>query len=464
MTLKLVITTFGINWMQTLKKQFPKFLLMALVLHLGPIFDAQAQGPSFIRDAEIENTIRLFAAPLFRTVSLEPSDVKIYLIRDSALNAFVAGGQKMFINTGLLIRSSNAGQIIGVIAHETGHIAGGHLSRIGDVIARSTVTSIVGLLLGGAAIAATGRSDIGTALILGGQQIGARNFVAFSQTQESAADQAALTMLDRTGQSAKGLAEFLKTIESEELYSASQQNSYFRTHPLTRDRMQAVQAHLKRSPYTDTPTPQKIVVLYKRMKAKLNGFLLPITQALQLYPASDKSLEARYGRAIALYRRPELNSALKLINRLIAEYPRDPYFHEMKGQMLFENARPRKALKPYQTALLYLPQSALIHAQVARVQLELNDPSVIDSAIKHLRAALQIEKDSAFVWRQLGIAYGRKGNIAQSSLALAEEALLKGDSNAARFHAGRAEKLLPHGSRGWLEAQDILQELKRRKK
>jgi predicted Zn-dependent protease len=451
--------------MHKLKIRVPNtfLILAALVLGIVPYTQAQA-GPSFIRDAEIENTIRELSAPLFRAVGLEPSDVKIYLIRDSSLNAFVAGGQKMFINTGLLMRSTKASQIIGVIAHETGHISGGHLSRIGDVIARSRITSIVGLLLGGAAIAATGRSDVGTALILGGQQIGERGFIAFSQTQESSADQAALTILDRTGQTAKGLVEFLKVLQSEELYSASQQNGYFRTHPLTRDRMKAVEEHLKRSPYTDTPTPQKIVTAYKRMKAKLQGFILPIHQALRFFPASDKSLEARYGRAIALYRRPELENAVKIMDGLIVEHPRDPYFHELKGQMYFENARPRDALKSYQTALSYLPQSALIHSQVARIQIELNDPRMIDSAIKHLRAALQVENDSAFVWRQLGIAYGRKGNIAQSSLALGEEALLKGDHNAARFHAGRAEKLLPHGSRGWLQARDMLQELSRRKK
>jgi predicted Zn-dependent protease len=451
--------------MYKLKTRVPNIFLILVTLFFGIIPYAQAQGgPTFIRDAEIENTIREFSAPIFQSAGLEPTDVKIFLIRDSSLNAFVAGGQKIFINTGLLMRSSNASQIIGVIAHETGHISGGHLSRIGDVIARSTITSIVGLLLGGAVIAATGSADVGTALILGGQQIGERGFIAFSQTQESAADQAALTMLDRTEQSSKGLVEFLKIIESEELYSASEQSGYYRTHPLTRDRMNAVKNHLKRSPYANKPTSPKVTAAYNRMKAKLQGFILPISQALQLFPASDKSLEARYGRAIALYRRPELDNAVKLIDGLIAEHPHDPYFHELKGQMYFENARPKEALKSYKTALLYLPQSALIHSQVARIQIELNDPHTIDSAIKHLRAALQVERDSAFAWRQLGIAYGRKGNIAQSSLALGEEALLRGDNNAASFHAGRAVKLLPHGSRGWLQAQDILQELSRRKK
>jgi predicted Zn-dependent protease len=435
------------------------FIVLAVLFGLSP----QARAQSFIRDAEIENTIRIFSEPLFHIVGLAPKDVRIFLINDNTLNAFVTDGQKIFINTGLLMNSKNAGQIIGVIAHETGHISGGHLSRTSDVIARSAVTSILGLVLGGAAIAATGRSDVGTAVVLGSQHIGQRSFLSFTQTQESAADQAALTMLERTGQSAKGLYEFLKVIEAQDLLISSRQDAYFRTHPLTRDRLEAIQDHLKRSRYTDTPIPKNIVTLYKRMRAKLQGFLAPISQALRMFPASDTRVEVRYGRAIALYRRPDLKNALNLMNGLIAEFPRDPYFHEMKGQMLFENARPHEALKSYQSALSILPESALIHTQIARIQLELNDPQLINSAVTHLRAALKVEHDSAFVWRQLGIAYGRQGNIAQSSLALGEEALLKGDDNAARFHAGRAERLLPHGSRGWLQAQDMLQELRRRK-
>ena len=449
-----------------LKNRFTAILLIISVLALGlPSYArAQGQGISFIRDAEIENTIRIFSAPLFRSVGLEPEDVKIFLINDNSLNAFVTDGQKLFVHTGLLMRSENAGQVIGVIAHEAGHISGGHLSRTGDVIARSALTSILGLLLGGAAIAATGRSDVGTAILLGSQHLGQRNFIAYTQTQESAADQAAVAMLDRTGQSALGFAEFFEILKKEEYLTSSRQDSYFRTHPLTQDRLDNIQTHLKQSPYTNSPTPLTITALHRRMKAKLQGFLAPISQALRLYPASDNSLEARYGRAIALYRRPELPSALKLMDGLIAEHPRDPYFHEMKGQMLFENARPKESLQAYLNALAILPTSALMQIQVARIQLEMNNPDLVKSAIKHLRSALHIDRNSGFAWRQLGIAYGRIGNIAQSSLALGEEALLKGDINAARFHAGRAEKLLPHGSRGWLQAQDMLQEINRRKK
>ncbi|MEQ8194569.1 MAG: tetratricopeptide repeat protein, partial [Rhodospirillales bacterium] len=227
---------------------------------------------------------------------------------------------------------------------------------------------------------------------------------------------------------------------------------------------ESIGAHLGRSKFTKAQTPERLEEMYRRMKAKLVGFMTSITHTLRMYPETDTSIPSRYARAIAYYRRPELDKALKLMDGLIAEHPQDPYFHEMKGQMLFENARPPEALAAYKKALEFLPRSPLILTQVARIQLEINKPEMTEAAIVHLQNALRIERTSPFIWRQLGIAYGRLGNIAQSSLALAEEALLKGDDGAARFHAGRAEKLLKHGTPGWLQAQDIMQELARRKK
>jgi predicted Zn-dependent protease len=450
----------------TYKKRFFCFFLALSVLLLGaaPRAQAQEERMSFIRDAEIESTIRTLSAPLFEAVGLEPSAVEIYLVNDNSLNAFVANGQKLFINTGLLMRSENANQVIGVVAHETGHISGGHISRTHDVIARSMATSLLAMLLGGAAIAAGASPDVGTALLLGGQHLSERTFLSYSRTQESSADQAAMTILDKTNQSAKGYLEFLKIIEGQELLVSARQDPYVRTHPVTSDRIEAIGAHIAKSPFSKSKTPEEIETLHRRMKAKLIGFMSSIPHTLRLYPETDNSVESRYARAIAYYRRPDLDKALALMDGLIAEHPQDPYFHEMKGQMLFENARQPAALEAYQKALALSPLSPLIMTQVARIQLEMNNPEMTKAAIVHLKNALQVERTSPFIWRQLGIAYGRLGNIAQSSLALAEEGLLIGDDGAARFHAGRAEKLLKHGSPGWLQAQDIIQELSRRKK
>ena len=424
--------------------------------------EAGAQRLSFIRDAEIENTIRTYAAPLFQAAGLEPSDVRIYLVNDRSLNAFVAGGQRLFINTGLIMRSKHAGQVIGVIAHETGHIAGGHLSRPQAAMANSTAQSILALVLGAAAAIGTGRSDVGGAIIAGGQSMGMRSFLQYSRTQESAADQAALRFLDATGQSSRGLLEFMELLGAQDLLSADRQDPYLRTHPLSRERVDAVQAHLSRSPNRDKAQPARIQELHRRMLAKLYAFLEPVPRTLRRYADSDTGLAARYARAIAYYRKPDLGKALPLIDGLIAERPEDPYFHELKGQMLFENGRAAEALKPYETAVRLLPRSPLLRRGLAQVQLELGDPALIEPAIRNLRAAVQRDAEAPFTWRQLAIAYGRRGDMGMSAVALAEEALLKGDARQARYHAGKAGKLLPRGSIGWLQAQDILQAAKKK--
>jgi len=421
--------------------------------------DAGAQRLSFIRDAEIENTIRTYAAPLFQAAGLEPSDVRIYLVDDRSLNAFVAGGQRLFINTGLIMRSKHAGQVIGVIAHETGHIAGGHLSRLHAAIANSTAQSILALVIGAAAVIGTGRG----ADVAGGQSMGLRSFLHYNRTQESAADQAALRYLDATGQSSRGLLEFMEVLDGQELLSADRQDPYLRTHPLSRERIDAVQAHLSRSPNRDKAQPARIQELHRRMLAKLYAFLEPFRRTLRRYPESDTGVDARYARAVAYYRKPDLGKALPLVDGLIAERPEDPYFHELKGQMLFENGRAAEAQKPYETAVRLLPRSPLLRRGLAQVQLELGDPALLEPAIRNLRAALQQDADAPFTWRQLAIAYGRRGNMGMSAVALAEEALLQGHARQARYHAGKAEKLLPRGSIGWLQAQDILQAAKEKK-
>lgn len=418
--------------------------------------DAVGKGVSFIRDAEIENTIRAFAAPLFTAAGLDPSAIRIFLINDKSLNAFVAGGQKLFINTGLLMRTENPGQVIGVIAHETGHIVGGHLSRTQAELENATARNILSYILGGAAAIATGRGDIGQAIILGGQQVGQRLLLKYSRTQEAAADQSALRLIEASGMSARGLLEFLDILGDQELLSVERQDPYVRTHPLSRERISQLRDHLSRSPYTDRPFSADFVERHRRMRAKLHAFMEPVPVTLRRYPEDDTSLEARYARAIAYFRRPDLSRALPLIDGLIAERPQDPFFLELKGQMLFENGRPAEALGFYRKAVELMPNSALLRRELARVQLETDDPSLLEPAIANLRATLYLDFDSPFTWRQLAIAYGRQGRMGLSALAMAEEAMLNGNRPDAVRYAERAEKLLPQGSSGWLQAQDIL--------
>ncbi|MBL6929468.1 MAG: M48 family metallopeptidase [Rhodospirillales bacterium] len=432
----------------------------AVILHAG---DTAAKKRTFIRDSETENTIRAFAAPVFQTAGLDPAAVQVYLVNDPALNAFVAGGQKLFINTGLLMRSESPGQVIGVIAHETGHIAGGHLSRTHDAISKSSAQQIVAMVLGAAAAIGTRRGDVGAAIMAGGQHAAMGTFLLYSRTQEASADAAAMKYLDATGQSSKGMLDFLGKLADQELLSARHQDPYLRTHPLTRERIRTIANHVSKSPFSNTPAPPAFNEMYARMRAKLLAFLEPTSRTLRRFKETDTSLSARYARAIAYYRKSDLTHALPIIDGLIAERPNDPYFHEFKGQMLFENGRMQDALAPSEDAARMAPHSPLIRLQLARIQLEMNDPALLEKAIVNLRAAQQYEPRTPSIWRNLAIAYGRNGDMGQSALAMAEEAFLRGKKPEARHHATRAIKILPAGSAGALKADDILSATKDKK-
>ena len=275
---------------------FATICLIAAVLVIGA-GTANAEGVSLIRDAEIENTIRQFSAPVFRAAKLKVSAVKIHLVKDNSLNAFVAGGQRLFINTGLITQATSAGQIIGVIAHETGHISGGHLARLHDILEKSTATTILSMILGGAAIIG-GRGDVGGVIIAAGQGLTMQSFLHYSRTQESAADQAAMKFLDVTGQSAKGFLSFMNILGEQELLVTERQDPYVRTHPLTRDRVAAIANHVANSPHSNKPVSAELEVMYRRARAKLIGFFNPIGHTLRFFKSSDNSLEARYARAL----------------------------------------------------------------------------------------------------------------------------------------------------------------------
>lgn len=421
---------------------------------------AAARTLNFIRDTEIENTIRVFATPVFQAAGLDPSAINVYIVNDPAINAFVAGGQKIFVNTGLLMRSEKPGQIIGVLAHETGHIAHGDLARMQDVLSKSSAEQILAMVLGAAAGIASGRGDLGAAVAAGGARASQENLFQYSRSQEAAADAAAMRFLDATGESSRGLLEFLKAMADQELLSARYQDPYLRTHPLTSERIKALEDHVAASPFANASYPTEYKEMNDRMRAKLLAFIEPPARTLRRFPETDTNLAARYARAVAYYRIPDLDKALPAIDALIAERPKDPYFHELKGQMLFENARPREAIGPYETAIRLLPEAPMLRFDLARIQIELEDPSLLDSAITHLRAAQAKEPTSPAIWRYLAIAYGRKDDMGQSTLALAEEAYFRGRLREAREFATRAEKLLPVGSPGALLAADILQATK----
>lgn len=432
------------------------FLLVTVLIALWSApADAQQAKRQFIRDAEVENTIRDFCTPIFQAAGLDPQAVRILLLNDSTLNAYVAGGQNIFIHTGLIMRSENPGQLIGVIAHESGHIVGGHLIRLNDAVATASTEAILAMLLGAAAGAVSGNGQAGAGVMMGGQEMAMRNLLAFSRSQEQQADQMAMRFLDNTHWSARGLLEFFNILGDQELLVSSRQDPYVRTHPLTRDRVAFVREHVEKSPYSDRPWPADWVERHRRIKVKLQAFLDPPSKTLMRFKEDDPSLEARYARSIAYYRKPDLDSALRLIDGLLAERPQDPYFWELKGQMLFENGHARDAVEPYRKAVEYLPVSALLRIGLGQAEIESDDPALLSDAAANLTIAVRLEPEDAFGWQQLAIAFGRDGNEGMASYALAEYFLLAGKLPEANYHANKAEQALGHKGPIWLRLQDI---------
>ena len=437
----------------------------AMVIALAIIFPefATAQGtrqPRLIRDGETEHIIRTMASPLFSAAGLDPASVQIILVEDNTLNAFVSGGMNIFIHTGLITESESPEALIGVIAHETGHIQGGHLVRTRDAVNKANTIATITTILGTAAAIGSGRSDVATASMLGGQGIATRNLLKFSRTQESAADYAALRLLDATSTTATGLENFLEKLKGQDLVSPRFQDPYMLTHPLTTERISAIKEHINTSPNSNAKVSPQTKDNYDRMVAKLFGYIHPFNQVLQRYPESDKSIPARYARAIAHYRKANIDNVVSLMNGLIKEAPANPYFYEMRGQALFENARALDALPDYKKAYELAPHDALLALGLARVELELDDPELLEDAIKHFRASLAIEPESAFSWRQLGIAFGRAGNMAMSSLALAEEALRRNNLPDAERLASKAADGLEKGSADYIRALDVIEATK----
>jgi predicted Zn-dependent protease len=421
----------------------------------APAAVAQGRKISLIRDAEIEATLQLFLTPLLEASGLGAGSVRIYIVNDEQLNAFVAGGQNLFLNTGLLMRTENPSQLVGVMAHEVGHIAGGHLTRVNTPQTKATAEAILGAVLG-AATAAVGAPGLGTAIIAGGAQVAQQGLMRFSRGQEQAADQAGVTYLNRAGLSARGLAQFFHVLENQNVLVVSGANPWLMSHPLTRDRVTFVENWVADHP--DPPLPAEWVDAHHRMVVKLKAFLNDPRETLRTYK-NDDSLYGRYARAIAEYRVPDLPQALKDIDGLIKEHPDDPYFYELKGQMLFENGRVQDAVAPYREAVRLAPDSALLRIGLAQALIEANAPAGIHEAVQQLQDARQREPDNAAAWRLLGIAQGRDGQQGLSDLAFAEYALRIGKRSDARLYANRAKGKIAASDPAWLRLQDILREL-----
>jgi len=415
----------------------------------------EGQGAaSAIRDTEIENDIKTLATPVWRAAGLDPGSMGIYLISDDQLNSFVAGGQAIFMNTGLIERAENPNQLIGVIAHETGHITGGHIISTKEAMRNASIQSIIAMVLAaGAAVA--GRSG---APLLAAPSVGERAFLRFSIAQESTADHAALNFLDRACLSSRGLLKFFEILQSTELLAGDRQDQWARTHPLTAQRIEYLRDHVAHARCSDAPERPGSVELLRRIKAKLHAFLDPPATTLAGYPLSDSSELARYARAIAYYRVPDLQKALPAIDGLIRDFPNNPYYRELRGQMLFENGRVREALRPYEDAVRLAPSAALLRIALSQAYIEAGDPALNKRAIAYLNDASREEGRDSQVWHFLAVAYGRDNQMGMAALSLAEEALANGKKKDAMQQATRAKQLLARNPTAYARAEDIHRE------
>ena len=437
--------------------------VVAAALIFGHVASAHEGGggnaATLLRDTEIEGDIRAMMTPVWKVAGLDPDAVHVYLVADDSINSFVAGGQNIFMNSGLVLRAKTPNQLIGVLSHETGHIAGGHLYKGAEAMHNASIEEILAMVAGVAATVA-GRGSGGGAAMLGAAGVGQRAFLQFSVTQEATADHAALNFLDATHQSARGLLQFFEVLQSEELLTGIHEDPYLMDHPLTQERIDYVRDHVERSPYSNVPDPPAYVAMLDRIKAKLAAFTEPPSTTLAKYSEQDRSVLARYARAIAHYRIPDLDKALPEVDGLIRDYPSDPYFRELKGQMLFENGHIKEAVQPYEQAVRLDPAAPLLRIGLAQVYIEDNDPAENKRAIAYLSDALRTEDKEVDAWHLLATAYGRDNQMGMAALSLAEEGLAADNKKDAVQEAGRAERLLPKNSAAHARAQEIRSEAK----
>ncbi|SDG86798.1 M48 family metalloprotease [Roseospirillum parvum] len=421
----------------------------------GPLAARPAGAETtIIRDAEVEGIIRDWTVPLFRAAGLAPETLRLRIIADDQLNAFTTGQGRLFLNTGTLAAAETPDEIIGVIAHEVGHMAGGDVIKLKDQIEQAQVTSLITALLGAAAGAATGRGDVASGIMLGGQGVAMGQFFGFSRTQEAMADSFALRVLDDTGQSAQGLLTFFERLGDQDLLPTSSQALWARTHPLTGDRIAAVRHHVETTSAEVRPAGPDEQARHARMVAKLTSFLKSFGLTMRQYPPEDTSLPARYARAIAYYRHNDLKEALVEIDGLLADHPDDPYFHELKGQMLFENGRLEPAVASYRRAVELAPGRTLIILGLAHALVESGRPEDLAEAQEVLSPAVSHETDNPFAWWLVANAYGKDGKIPMAAYAEAERAILLGKPEEALYHVRRAMSETEKGTPFWFRLED----------
>ena len=442
--------------------------IVATALVLAAPVQAQQAGPSILRDAETEAFFKDLARPLIIAAGLDPRSVQIVLVGDASINAFAGGGQNVFIHSGTIVAATNVNMLQGIVAHELGHISGGHNVRFNEGAGPATNISLLSLLAAGAAVA-LGAGEAGMALLGAGMTVAQGKFLAFSREQESRTDAAGAIFLSKAGISGKGSIDFFKLLQGQEFRLAiPQDNEYNRTHPLSGTRIATLEATYREDAAWNRPSDAALEARFKRVKGKLVGYVDDPAHVFVLYPESDSSEGARYARAYAWHRTAYAEPAAREIDALLRAKPTDPYFLELKGQILLEGGKPADAVPVLRLAVAAAPDQPLIATQLGHALVTTEDPKDFAEAEILLRKAIAQDRENPFAWYNLGVIFDRKRDEPRAALAQAESANLSGDARSAAAKARFARAGLPKGTRDWLRADDIAEvatnELQDRKK
>ncbi|WP_368669611.1 M48 family metalloprotease [Roseibium sp. RKSG952] len=423
--------------------------------------EAQRGKLSLIRDAETEALMRDYAKPIFRAAGIARSEPEIILVNDKSFNAFVPDSRRMFINIGVLMEAETPGEVIGVIAHESGHIEGRHLVRLRAAASNAAIMSVIGTLLGAGAIAAgtasgtDGVAQGGLVTALGAGSVGQRTFLSYQRGEEAAADRAALRYLDATGQSARGMLKTFDRMAEQQLFSARYADPYAQSHPMARDRHNSLENAARNSKYFNKAEDPVLQYRHDMVRAKLIAYTSHPQSVARAYPRSDKSLAAQYARAIGAMK-SRGKGAVPEIDKLIRQHPNNPYFHELKGQALLEGGDPRSAIAPFRKALSIKPNEPQFMVWLGYALVAANNPANLPEAENLLKKAIQRDPNSGVAYSQLAIAHSRQGERPQADLATAKGLMVSGDFQGAKRYAQRAQQNLKRGSPSWLQADDIV--------
>jgi predicted Zn-dependent protease len=429
-----------------------RLFMVGILLFFAAARPAMAQ--SILRDSETELLFNDMSRPLIEAAGLDPKSVRVVLINDPEINAFVAQGQAVYIHSGLLTASDNANELQGVIAHELGHVAGGHAIRIYEGAGRATAITVLSLVLGAAAMA-VGAGDAGMGILAAGQQAAMGSFLAFTRAQEASSDQAGAAYLSKAGISGRGSIEFFKKLQNQEYRLAIYaKDSYDRTHPLSNERIAALSELYQKDPAWNRKTDPALEARFQRVKAKLVGFVTP-KDAVKFYPEGDQSIPAHYARAYAYHLGAYPDKANAEADALLATAPEDPFFLELKGQILLESGRPKEAIAPLRRAVANAPNMPMIAVMLGHALIASEDAKNFAEAKQVLKNAVNRDNDNPFAWYQLGIVYDREGDEPRAALATAERGNLEGNNKLALRSARMAMAGLPQGTPDYLRAQDI---------